>query len=221
MNLIKTTFAEEVGSLSLQLEKDKKDKLLLKDKLEEVQQQENEFRKWNILHELIGSENGQKYRNYAQGLTFDIMLKYANRELQQITDRYLLVRSTGENGLSRELLDLEVIDKYQAQSRRSAKNLSGGESFIVSLALALGLSKMSCSKVQIDSLFLDEGFGTLDDEALDATLSALASLHQQGKIIGIISHVPALKERISTQLTVETVSEGRGKIFGPGCRKIG
>ncbi|MCB1675841.1 MAG: hypothetical protein KDI01_06095, partial [Halioglobus sp.] len=103
----------------------------------------------------------------------------------------------------------------------STKNLSGGESFIVSLSLALGLSHMASKNVRVDSLFLDEGFGTLDEEALDTALETLAGLQQDGKLIGVISHVPALKERISTQILVSPQTGGRSQISGPGCGKLG
>ncbi|MCK4269563.1 MAG: hypothetical protein KAW93_03705, partial [Methanogenium sp.] len=114
-------------------------------------------------------------------------------------------------------LELDIIDNYQAGELRSTKNLSGGESFIVSLALALGLSDMSGSKVRVDSLFLDEGFGTLDENALDIALDTLSGLQHEGKTIGVISHVPALKERISTRIKVQRRSGGRSIIKGPGC----
>lgn len=103
---------------------------------------------------------------------------------------------------------------------RSTKNLSGGESFIVSLALALGLSKMASQKVRVDSLFLDEGFGTLDENALETALETLSGLHEEGKLIGIISHIPALKERIGTQISILPSSTGRSEVTGPGVKKI-
>lgn len=126
----------------------------------------------------------------------------------------LLVRSTDHP------LGLNVIDNYQAGEVRSTLNLSGGESFIVSLALALGLSQMSSRNVRVDSLFLDEGFGMLDEDALDTALQTLAALQQNGKIIGIISHVPALKERITTQIRVHPLSGGRSRLSGPAVREI-
>jgi exonuclease SbcC len=103
---------------------------------------------------------------------------------------------------------------------RSTKNLSGGESFIVSLSLALGLSNMASRNVRVDSLFLDEGFGTLDEEALDTALETLAGLQQEGKLIGVISHVGALKERIGTQIQVTPLAGGRSEVVGPGCRRL-
>lgn len=162
----------------------------------------------------IGSADGKKYRNFAQGLTFELMVSHANRQLEKMTDRYLLIRD------EKQPLELNVVDSYQAGEIRSTKNLSGGESFIVSLTLALGLSKMANQKVWVDSLFLDEGFGTLDEEALETALETLSGLQQDGKLIGIISHVSALKERISTQINITPVSGGRSSLSGPGCTKM-
>ena len=142
------------------------------------------------------------------------MIGHANRQLQKMTDRYLLVRDPLQP------LELNVVDNYQAGEQRSTRNLSGGESFIVSLALALGLSQMSSRNVRVDSLFLDEGFGTLDEEALDTALDTLSGLQQDGKLIGIISHVQALKERISTRIVVEPQTGGRSRISGPGCMRL-
>jgi exonuclease SbcC len=103
---------------------------------------------------------------------------------------------------------------------RSTKNLSGGESFIVSLSLALGLSQMASRNVRVNSLFLDEGFGTLDEDALEMALETLASLRQDGKLIGVISHVAALKERIDTQIQIIPEAGGRSVLSGPGCYRI-
>ncbi len=211
--------AQRIGALKSRLESDSQAGELLAQKQEALRRQQDICRKWGNLHELIGSAEGTKFRNFAQGLTFDIMLKYANLELRVMSERYLLVRAGTQNP-GAELLGIEVIDKDQAGLVRSVKNLSGGESFIVSLALALGLSKMSSKKVVVASLFLDEGFGTLDEDELDKVLSALARIQQQGKLIGVISHVSALKERIGLQLTLEKCGGGRSIISGPGCRRI-
>ena len=179
-----------------------------------IDAQKKECRRWENLHELIGSADGKKYRNFAQGLTFEMMISHANRQLQKMTDRYLLSRDDAQP------LEINVVDNYQAGEIRSTKNLSGGESFIVSLSLSLGLSHMASQNVRVDSLFLDEGFGTLDEEALDTALETLAGLQQDGKLIGVISHVPALKERISTQIQVTPQTGGRSQISGPGCSSV-
>ena len=162
----------------------------------------------------IGSADGKKYRNFAQGLTFELMVSHANRQLEKMTDRYLLIRD------EKQPLELNVVDSYQAGEIRSTKNPSGGESFIVSLTPALGLSKMASQRVRVDSLFLDEGFGTMDEEALETALETLSGLQQDGKLIGIISHVSALKERISTQIIITPVLGGRSSLSGPGCTKM-
>lgn len=179
--------------------------------LNALEKQEQSYAKWSALHELIGSADGKKFRNFAQGLTFELMVAQANMQLQKMSDRYLLVRSETEP------LELNVIDNYQAGEVRPTKNVSGGESFIISLALALGLAQMASENVRIDSLFLDEGFGTLDEQALDIALETLAGLQHEGKLIGVISHVPALKERITTQIHVDILRSGQSIIQGPGC----
>jgi len=139
------------------------------------------------------------------------VIGHANRQLRKMTDRYLLLRD------DRQPMEVNIVDSYQAGEIRSTKNLSGGESFIVSLALALGLSSMASRNVRVDSLFLDEGFGTLDEEVLDTALETLAGLRQDNKLIGVISHVPALRERIATQIVVTPRSGGRSTLSGPGC----
>jgi exonuclease SbcC len=186
----------------------------IKEKRSAIESQKKECCRWEKLHALIGSADGKKYRNFAQGLTFELMVSHANRQLGKMTDRYLLIRD------EEQPLELNVIDNYQAGEIRSTRNLSGGESFIVSLTLALGLSQMASRKVRVDSLFLDEGFGTLDEEALETALETLSGLQQDGKLIGIISHVSALKERISAQINITPVSGGRSALAGPGCKKL-
>lgn len=199
------------ASLKHKLSENATAKERIKEKQAAIEARKQECRRWESLHELIGSADGKKYRNFAQGLTFEMMIGHANRQLQKMTDRYLLSRDEAQP------LELNVVDSYQAGEIRSTKNLSGGESFIVSLSLALGLSHMASKNVRVDSLFLDEGFGTLDEEALEIALDTLASLQQDGKLIGVISHVQALKERISTQIQVTPLVGGRSKIDGPGC----
>ena len=179
-----------------------------------IAKQAAETRRWQNLHELIGAADGKKYRNYAQSLTFASVIAQANRQLVQLSDRYLLTADPAR------LLELNIIDNYQGGETRSAKNLSGGESFIVSLALALGLAQMSGENMQIDTLFLDEGFGTLDEETLDSALETLAQLRTHGKHIGIISHVAALTERIATRIQITPQNGGNSIISGPGCRRV-
>ncbi|UWX58589.1 AAA family ATPase [Chlorobaculum sp. MV4-Y] len=199
-----------IGAIASQLEAYRQAADEHRAKMAVVEAQQAECRRWELLHSLIGSADGKKFRNFAQGITFEIMIVHANKQLARMTDRYVLLHDPSG------ALELSVIDKWQAGEVRSTRNLSGGESFIVSLALALGLSQMSSRNVRVDSLFLDEGFGTLDEEALETALKTLGSLQQSGKLIGIISHVPALRDRIATHIKVTPLTGGRSAIEGPG-----
>ncbi|MDO9475281.1 MAG: AAA family ATPase [Pseudohongiella sp.] len=205
---------ETLGGLRRDLHNNEQAREKQKHQAKKIDAQKRELERWAALHELIGSADGKKFRNFAQGLTFELMISHANQQLQKMLDRYMLLRDKDQP------LDLNVVDFYQAGEIRSTKNLSGGESFIVSLALALGLSRMASRNVRVDSLFLDEGFGTLDEDALDTALETLSSLQQEGKLIGVISHVPALKERIGTQIKVAPGPGGRSTLSGPGCSAI-
>jgi exonuclease SbcC len=201
---------EEIGRIKERIHADEK----AREKMQQLQSEYDslcrEASPWLDLDNLIGSSDGKVYRDFAQSLTFGVLVEYANMHLQRLTDRYQLIGA--------EKLSFQVRDLYQAGEIRSIKNLSGGEKFIVSLALALGLSGMAGEKICIDSLFLDEGFGTLDEQALELALDTLSTLPHEGKMIGIISHVRALKDRIPTQIVVTKVGDGRSTITGPGCR---
>jgi exonuclease SbcC len=177
-------------------------------KLKEKDRQQAIFNQWAKLNELIGSGDGKKYRNFAQALTFEHLISLSNRQLQKMSDRYLLKRS----GDSTDPFELSVIDKFQNSEERTAQNLSGGEKFIVSLSLALGLANMAGKNMRIDTMFIDEGFGTLDSDYLDVALNALSNLQSEGKIIGVISHLTELKERISTHIEVVPMGNGHSKI---------
>lgn len=168
--------------------------------LEQITQNEQEVEDWGYLNQLIGSREGDKFRKFAQGLTLDHLVWLANNQLNRLHGRYLLQRK------SKEALELQVVDTWQADSLRDTRTLSGGESFLVSLALALALSDLVSHKTRIESLFLDEGFGTLDAETLDSALDALDALNASGKTIGVISHVEAMKERIPVQIKVRKVN---------------
>lgn len=166
----------------------------------EVERSKQHYDDLSYLNSLIGSQKGDKFRRFAQGLTLDHLVHLANAQLERLHGRYLLQRK--ESGA----LELQVLDTWQADTVRDTKTLSGGESFLVSLALALALSDLVSQKTSIDSLFLDEGFGTLDSETLDTALDALDSLNASGKMIGVISHIEAMKERIPVQIKVKKMS---------------
>ena len=165
--------------------------------LTHIAKQQAQFDDWSYLNELVGSASGDKFSRFAQGLTLDHLIYLANRRLEKLHGRYFLQRKTPAS------LELQIADTWQADALRDTRTLSGGESFLVSLSLALALSDLVSNKTQIESLFLDEGFGTLDPDTLDIALDALDSLNASGKIIGVISHVEAMKERIPVQIKVK------------------
>ncbi|AEE13741.1 SMC domain protein [Thermodesulfobium narugense DSM 14796] len=204
---------ENIGMLKQKLTANNETKEQYNNLIQEIEMREKNLKKYDILYDLIGSSDGKKFRSFAQEITFDILIKHANRHLKRISDRYILTKD------KKEKLCFSVIDNYQAGEIRSTKNLSGGESFIVSLALALGLSSMSSKNVRVDSLFLDEGFGTLDEETLETALDAISNLNQENKTIGIISHLTYIQERVPTQIRVIPKPGGKSIIVGPGVSR--
>ncbi len=199
---------QELATLKNELKTDAENKEKHKELALEIQQQEKEFRRWDTLNNLIGSEKGDKFSKFAQELTFMHLVQLANRRLQELDSRYILKKYQGK-----EKEDVAVIDTYQGNTERSISTLSGGETFLVSLAMALGLSDMASRNVKIESLFIDEGFGTLDEETLDSALSTLENLQvQTNKTIAVISHIPSLKERIQTQIQMTKNSSGFSKM---------
>jgi exonuclease SbcC len=161
---------------------------------------------WVTLADLIGSHDGKRFKVFAQGLTFEALLAHANRHLVDLAPRYSLRRAPGSD------LDLQVVDHDLADEVRPSTGLSGGESFLVSLALALGLSGLAARDTRIESLFIDEGFGTLDADTLEAALSALDALQSAGRTVGIISHVPGLAERLGVKVSVTPEGAGRSSV---------
>ncbi len=166
-----------------------------------MQEQESRTRLWAQMNELIGAADGKKFRNYAQQITLDVLLAYANQHLHQLSRRYRLQRVA-------DTLALMVIDEDMGDEQRSVHSLSGGESFLVSLALALGLASLSSNRIKVESLFIDEGFGSLDADTLRIAMDALDSLQAQGRKVGVISHVQEMTERIATRIVVQRVSGG-------------
>lgn len=158
------------------------------------------------LSEVIGSASGTKFQAFAQSLTLEVLLGHANAHLRDLKPRYQLSRVPGQD------LELQLVDRDLGHEVRSIHSLSGGESFLVSLALALGLSSLSAHNCRIDSLFIDEGFGTLDAHTLEVALDTLDSLQGEGRQIGIISHVPGMAERIGVEVRVEPQSAGRSRV---------
>lgn len=177
--------------------------------LENIDQQEQSERRWASMNELIGSADGKKFRNYAQQFTLDVLLGYANAHLAQLAKRYQLERITHQAHPS---LGLMVRDQDMGGELRSVHSLSGGESFLVSLALALGLASLSSNRVRVESLFIDEGFGSLDSETLRVALDTLDGLQSMGRKVGVISHVQEMTERISTRIVVQPAAGGKSEL---------
>ncbi len=167
---------------------------------------EQEHRIWERISDLIGSHDGAKFRDFAQSLTLDAVVGLANRHLSELGPRYRLARVPDQD------LELQVIDLEMGDEIRSVQSLSGGESFLVSLALALGLASLSAREARLESLFIDEGFGTLDDNTLGQALSTLDMLQASGRQVGLISHVPGFAERIGVQVAVVPEGPGRSRI---------
>ncbi len=180
-----------------------------KDLQEQINQQEGVAKIWNGLDQLIGSSDGKKFRNYAQQFTLDVLLGYANHHLSDLSRRYRLERV-------KDTLALMVVDQDMGDEPRSVHSLSGGESFLVSLALALGLASLSSNRVRVESLFIDEGFGSLDADTLRIAMDALDKLQAQGRKVGIISHVQDMTERIGIQIQVRRQTGGRSRVETPG-----
>lgn len=195
------------GEIRQQLKQDSDNRLHQQGLMQQIEEAARLADDWGYLNSLIGSSTGDRFRKFAQGLTLDNLVWLANQQLNRLHGRYLLQRKASD------ALELEVVDTWQADAVRDTRTLSGGESFLVSLALALALSDLVSHKTRIDSLFLDEGFGTLDSETLDTALDALDALNATGKTIGVISHVEAMKERIPVQIKVK-------KINGLGYSKL-
>jgi exonuclease SbcC len=178
---------------------------------QQLGQAEDARRIWATLDATIGSATGNKFRAFAQGLTLDRLLAHANQHLLELAPRYRLVRVPQAD------LELQVIDQAMADEARSVNSLSGGETFMVSLALALGLSSMSSARTRVESLFIDEGFGSLDRRTLETALATLDALQATGRKVGVISHVQGLGDHIGVQIRVVKDAPGRSRVEVPGA----
>jgi len=161
----------------------------------------DEWQRWARLDALIGSATGDKFRKFAQAYNLDLLVHHANVQLRQLVRRYRLKRGGS-------MLGLLVLDTEMGDELRSVHSLSGGETFLVSLALALGLASMASSTLKIESLFIDEGFGSLDPESLQLAMDALDGLQAQGRKVAVISHVQEMHERIPVQIQVKRQGNG-------------
>ena len=177
---------------------------------EQLLRQQQQAELWGALDLLIGSADGSKFSRFAQGLTLSALVFHANEHLSEFARRYRLETVPGTD------LDLQVIDRDMGDEVRSVASLSGGESFLVSLGLALALSTLGSKGTRVDTLFIDEGFGTLDLSTLDTAIAALSALQSEGRQIGLISHIPGLAERLGAQVMVKPKGAGRSIVCTEG-----
>lgn len=180
-------------------------KALLEVKQKEFAVKQEEAERWGKLNKLIGSADGAKFKIIAQSYTLNFLLLHANKHLSYLSRRYKLQQVPGT-------LALQVVDGDMCDEVRTVYSLSGGESFLISLALALGLSSLSSNSLKVESLFIDEGFGSLDADSLRMAMEALEQLQMQGRKIGVISHVQEMSERIAVQIQLHKSVNGRSKI---------
>lgn len=186
----------------LQQEQNRKKLKQLEQELTEKQEIAN---RWGKLNKLIGSADGTKFKVIAQSYTLNLLLMHANKHLSYLSKRYRLQQVPGT-------LALQVIDCDMCDEVRTVYSLSGGESFLISLALALGLSSLSSNNLKVESLFIDEGFGSLDADSLRTVMEALEQLQMQGRKIGVISHVQEMSERIAVQVQLHRAANGKSAI---------
>ncbi len=196
---------QEKTTIDFKIHENEINKLKIGNLLKEIANQAKTTDNWSKLNEIIGSADGKKFRQIAQEHTLEVLLSYANIHLQVLTSRYKIERIPTTLGL--QVVDLDMGDEI-----RTVYSLSGGESFLVSLALALGLASLSSNKMKVESLFIDEGFGSLDPNTLNSAMDALERLHNQGRKVGVISHVQEMTERIPVQIRVSKKASGRSKV---------
>lgn len=212
LELVKQTLSEltrEDAAAEQQIKQDTENRTKSGTMLKQIEAQAVVVDNWARLNHVIGSADGKKFRHKAQEYTLDVLLGYANVHLDMLSKRYLLQRIS--NGLGLQVVDLDMGNEV-----RTVNSLSGGESFLVSLALALGLASLSSSRMKVESLFIDEGFGALDPDTLNVAMDALERLHNQGRKVGVISHVQEMTERIPVQIKVNKQNGGKSvvKVIG-------
>lgn len=204
------TRAQEIGHLQADLARDAQTRAALADLATETEAARAELEVWEAVNKAIGARSGDRFARIAQAITLDVLVDHANRHLADLNPRYRLRRAAE--------LALQVEDRDMGDSPRATRSLSGGERFLVSLALALALSQMGGKGTFAGTLFIDEGFGALDAGSLDLAIDALETLQSQGRQVGVISHVEAMQARIATRIAVRKEGGGRSslRVEGPG-----
>lgn len=197
---------QAIWDLQKQLNDNDEKKIHFQKQQEELNRLQKDLNLWSQMNILIGDASGKKFSNFVQDLTLKQLIEFGNKRLQGFSDRYLLKVDEASDHLN-------VIDTFMGNTQRSVSSLSGGETFKLSLALAFGLSDLAARNVNIESIFIDEGFGTLDSDSLDQAITILETMqHASNKSIGIISHVGELKERIGTKIKLIKSGAGYSKI---------
>lgn len=191
-----------LSTMEARLLQQAKNKLTVEQIAKELAEKQTIAERWAKLNKLIGSADGAKFKVIAQSYTLNLLLLHADKHLSYLSKRYKLQQVP-------DTLALQVIDCDMCDEIRTVYSLSGGESFLISLALALGLSSLSSNNLKVESLFIDEGFGSLDAESLRTAMEALEQLQMQGRKIGVISHVQEMSERISVQVQVHKKVNGK------------
>ncbi|MDO7537091.1 AAA family ATPase [Acinetobacter pittii] len=172
---------------------------------EQIQNIQQEEHRWSKISGLIGDAKGKEFRDYAQQYHLDILVEHANQQLAMLSQRYTLKRLD-------QSLSLAIIDHDMDGETRSVASLSGGESFLTALALSLAIANMASGSMKIESLFIDEGFGTLDASSLHMVMNALDQLQNQGRQVILISHIQEMHERIPVQIQVKPLGAGASTI---------
>jgi exonuclease SbcC len=199
----------EQGNIQRSLKLDTENKQKYQNTLKQMELVEKEEKLYNILNNYIGDANGNKFNNIVQRITMRHLFELANLRLESLMDRYQLSLGSTDDEDS-----IWVVDTHMGDEWRSIDSVSGGERFVISLALALALSDMASQNVRIDSMFIDEGFGSLSPDDLYNAIAMLERMQVEGdKLVGIISHVESLKERIGTQIVVEKLQNGESTLY--------
>lgn len=198
-------YRNELSAVIAKLSLNEENKKRRASREEEFKLIENNANKWGKLNELLGSADGKKFKLIAQNYTLNLLLRHANKHLSYLSHRYRLRQIP-------DSLGLQVIDGDMCDEVRTVFSLSGGESFLISLGLALGLSSLSSNSLKVESLFIDEGFGSLDADTLRVAMEALEMLQMQGRKIGVISHVQEMSERILVKVQLQKQNNGRSKM---------
>jgi exonuclease SbcC len=198
--------SDKLSAAKAQLVAQQENEAKVKSLTAQLEERQKVAKNWSILNDCIGSADGKAFKVIAQSYTLKLLLLHANKHLSTLSRRYRLLQVP-------DTLALQVIDRDMCDEVRTVYSLSGGESFLISLALALGLSSLSGNGLKVESLFIDEGFGSLDADSLRIAMEALEMLQNQGRKIGVISHVQEMSDRISVQIRLQKCGNGKSEVY--------